>query len=306
MKTTSKQQVNVSKQFASIIKGMQDMQQLRVNKAALMESYPILAEGDNWGNLVLYARDNGVTPMCKHIRIVRTCADVVNILQSRYIDIALTKRYDSMGALKHWRSILNRYCKMEGITWGWSDIKREWSTYIKLLIGNDFDNALRDYNYNSAIIALVNTFAASPEWCDTVVAAIGADMLSMDNPVQFIRNWYTYTDMQGNILVKVPYINKGRDIIATIWEYRVLTRHIASGVVECALRNVKRAFKSGKLERRYTPLKRYTQGELCGEYWSAVINDKGRCVKGDKLDKHTDIASNYTTTLAEYNRELRG
>ena len=289
-----------------IVSGLQTMQDLRSNKNSLFESYPVLAEGDNWSNLVIYAREHGLQPECTHIRPVRTCAEVVSILQHRYIDIARSKRYDNMGALKHWRALINVYCKIDGVTWGWGDIKREWAKYVKLLSDNDFDNALRDYNYNSAITALVNTFATSPEWCDTVVAAIGAELLKMDDPIQFIRNWYTYTDLQGNLLVKVLYINNDRDVITTKWECRTLTRSIASGVVECALRNVKRAFRSGKLDRKYTPLKRYNQGELCGEYWSVATNDKGRVVKGDKLTDYTDVASNYTTTLADYNRELRG
>ena len=280
-----------------IIKGLQTMQDLRNNKTSLFESYPVLAEDNNWNNLVIFARGAGLTPVCNHIRVVRAKYQVINIFVNR--------GYTSVGEVKYLRNLINQYVKVNTVDWDYRGILADWKEYVVTLIDNNYNEALRDYTYNNVLKAIAPLVFDNPKFKEVVVSAIGAGLLNTDNPVQFVRDWYSYTDFEGNLLIPVNYINEDNTIIATRWEHKPLKTNAAQSVFENALRNVKKCFKAGKLGRKFTPLKRVEQGALTGCYWSVIVTDKGQFAKGDKLE-HTGTREEFLTTLAERNKEVRG
>ena len=290
-----------TKQFekfaTGIIKGLQTMEDLRNNKNSLLESYPVLAEGDNWNNLVIFARGAGLTPVCNHIRVVRAKYQVINIFVNR--------GYTSVGEIKYLRTLINQYVKVNTVDWDYRGILADWKDLVKQNTENTLNKALSEYTYNNVLIEVSKLVFNNPTFKEMVVSAIGAGLLNTENPVQFVRDWYSYTDLEGNLLIPVNYINEDNTIIATKWEHKPLKTNVAQSVFENALRNVKKCFKAGKLGRKYTPLKRVACGSLTGQYWSVIIDDKGRFAKGDKLE-HTGTREEFLTTLAERNKEVRG
>lgn len=289
-----------NKQFTKfaegIISGLTTMQDLRNNKSSLFESYPILAENDNWGNLVIYARNKGLMPVCNHIRFTRNKAQFLNILTNR--------GYTSMGEVKYLRPIINKYIKLNNVDYDYKGILQNWKDYVKNLADNDYNQALSDYTYNNIIKEVSKLVFDNPKYKEVVVAAVGANILKIDNPLQFVKDWYSYTDLQGNLLVAVNYINSDNTIIATKWEFKQLTTRTAIPVWENALNNVKRCFKTGRLGKKYTPLKRAEQGSLTGNYWEVVRDDKGRYVKGNKIGNAPEGVI-FSTTLADRNKEVQ-
>ena len=290
-------QKQFEKLATGIVKGLHTMEDLRRNKESLFESYPVLAAGNNWSNLVMFARAEGLTPVCNHVRVARSKAQTLEIFVNR--------GYTAVGEVKYLRSIINQYTKANTVDWDYRGILADWKEYVNTLADNNYTEALRDYTYNNVLKAIAPLVFDNPKFKEIVIASIGAGILKVDNPVNFVKDWYTYTDMQGNLLVPVNYINDDNTIIATRWEYKQLTAKVAQSVFEVALSNVKRCFKAGKMARKFTPLKRADQGALTGKYWAVVVNDKGAFTKGDAIE-HTGMAEDFVTTLAERNKELRG
>ena len=279
-----------------IISGLQTMGDLRNNKKSLFESYPQLAEGDNWNNLVIFAREHGLTPVCNHIRVARSKAQILNTLANR--------GYTSVGEVKYLRTLINLYTKENTVDWDYRNILTDWKEYVNNLIDKDYNEATRDYTYNNILKEVSKLVFNNPKFKEVIVTAIGSGLLNTENPVQFVRDWYSYTDFEGNLLVPVNYINNDNIIIATRWQYKRLTTTVAITTWENALRNVKKCFKAGRLGRKYTPLTRVSCGSLTGQYWSVTIDDKGRFAKGDKM-KYDGVIEEFTTTLAERNKEVR-
>lgn len=288
-----------AKQFTKfatgIISGLSTMQDLRNCKSSLFETYPQLQEGDNWARLLKFGKDNGLQPACNHIRTPRTLQEVVNIL--------LNRGYNNVGQLKYLRTLVNMYLKEVTQEWNYKSLLNEWRKVVNTLADKDFETATRDYNYNNTLKAIADLVFDNNEFRDVVVTAIGAGLLNVDNPVKFVQNWYTYTDINGNLLVKVPYINDNVNVIANIWGVRELKRNIAQACFENALRNVKKAFKAGRTGRKYEPLKRYTIGDLTGEFYAVAINEKGRYCKGDAIEYSGKCSEEFKTTLAEFNKQ---
>lgn len=289
-----------TKQFekfaTGIIEGLQTMEDLRNNKKSLFESYPVLVEEDNWSNLVIFARGAGLTPVCNHIRVARNKYQVLNILANR--------GYTSVGEVKYLRSLINQYTKENTVDWDYRGILADWKEYVNNLADKDYNEATRDYTYNNILKEVSKLVFNNPTFKEVVVSAIGAGVLNTENPVQFVKDWYSYADFEGNLLVPVSYINEENTIIATKWEYKRLTTTVAITTWENALRNVKKCFKAGRLGSKYTPLKRVHHGALTGLYWSAVVDDKGRFAKGDKME-YDGFREEFGTTLAERNKEGR-
>lgn len=279
-----------------IISGLTTMQDLRNNKPSLFESYPILAENDNWDNLVIYARNKGLTPVCNHIRVTRNKAQFLNILTNR--------GYKSMGEVKYLRPIINQYIKDNKVDYDYKGILQSWKEFVTTLADNDYSQALSDYTYSNIIKEVSKLVFDNPKYKEVVVTAVGANILKIDNPLQFVKDWYSYTDLQGNLLVAVNYINEDNTIIATKWEFKQLTTKVAISVWENALNNVKRCFRAGRLGKKYTPLKRAEQGSLTGNYWEVVKDDKGRYIKGNKIG-NTPEGVIFSTTLADRNKEVQ-
>ena len=293
---TTMTQKQFTKFATGLIGGLQTMEDLRNNKSSLFESYPVLAEGDNWDNLVIFAREHGLTPVCNHIRVARSKEQVLNLLANR--------GYTSIGEIKYLRTLINLYTKVNIVEWDFRLILKDWKEYIKTLTDNNYNEALRDYTYNNVLKAIAPLVFDNPKFKEIVMASIGAGILKTDNPVDFVRDWYTCTDLQGNLLVPVNYINGDNTIIATKWEYKQLTAKVAQSVFEVALSNVKRCFKAGKMGRKFTPLKRAEQGTLTGQYWSVTIDNKGRFAKGDKME-YNGVIEEFETTLADRNKEVK-
>ena len=279
-----------------IISGLQTMQDLRNNKQSLLESYPQLTEGDNWNNLVTFARGAGLTPVCNHIRVARNKAQILNILANR--------GYTSVGEVKYLRNLINKYTKANTVDWDFRGILADWKEYVKNLADNEYNEALRDYTYNNILKVVAPLVFDNPKFKEIIIASVGAGILKIDNPISFVRDWYSYTDFAGNLLVPVNYINDNNTIIATKWGYKQLTTSVAVTTWENALRNVKRCFKAGKLGRKFTPLKRAEQGSLTGQYWEVVVNDKGLFAKGNKIE-YDGIRDEFSVTLTDRNRAVR-
>lgn len=277
-----------------IISGLATMQDLRNNKASLFESYPVLAEGENWSNLVIFAREKGLTPVCNHIRVARNKQQVLNILAYR--------GYTSVGEVKYLRALINQYTKINSVDWDYRGILADWKEYVTELVDKDYNEATRDYTYNNILKEVSKLVFNNPKFKEVIVAAIGAGLLNTENPVQFVKDWYSYTDFEGNLLVPVNYINNDNIIIAARWQYKRLTTTVAISTWETALRNVKKCFKAGRLGRKYTPLKRVSCGSLTGQYWSVIVDDKGRFAKGDKME-YDGVIEEFETTLADRNKE---
>lgn len=288
-----------AKQFTKfatgITSGLSTMQELRDNKSSLFETYPQLQEGDVWARLLKFGKENGLQPGCSHIRTPRTLQEVVNIL--------LNRGYNNVGQLKYLRGLINLYLKEVTQEWNYKKLLNEWRKMVKTLADKDFETATRDYNYNNTLKAISNLVFNNAEFKGVIVASIGAGLLDINNPVKFVQNWYTYTDINGNLLVKVPYINDNADIIANVWTVRELKRNIAQSCFENALRNVKKAFKAGRTGRKYEPLKRYTIGDLTEEFYAVVINEKGRYCKGDAIEYSGKCSKEFKTTLVEFNKQ---
>lgn len=290
-----------TKQFerfaTGIISGLQTMQNLRNNKNSLFESYPVLADGDNWSNLVAFARGAGLTPVCNHIRVARGKHQVLNILANR--------GYTSVGEVKYLRKLINLYTKLNHVDWDSRGLLDSWKEYINTLADANYNEALRDYTYNNVLKAIAPLVFDNPKFKEVVIASIGAGILKTDNPINFVKDWYTCTDLEGNLLVPVNYINNDNTLIATKWEYKQLTAKVAQSVFEVALSNVKRCYKAGKMDRKFTPLKRASQGALTGNYWTVVVDDKGRFVKGEKVVYNSGTSAEFLTTLADRNKEVK-
>ena len=289
-----------NKQFTKfaegILKGFNTMQDLRSYKTSLFDTEPALKEGNNWNDLIIFARGAGLQPECNHIRVARSKAQVLEVFVKR--------GYTSVGEVKYLRKLINLYVKSNTVDWDFKDILADWKEIVKQGVEDTFDAALSEYTYNNVLKEVSKLVFNNPTFKEVVVSAIGAGLLNLDNPVQFVRNWYSYTDFEGNLLVPVNYINKDHTIIATRWEFKKLSTSNSITIWENALRNVKRCFKAGKLGNKYTPLKRAAQGSLTGNYWNVVVDEKGRYVKGDRIE-YAGIAKDFDTTLADRNKEVK-
>lgn len=279
-----------------IVSGLNTMQDLRNSKNSLFESYPVLKEDNSWDNLVIFARGAGLQPACNHIRVARSKAQI--------LDIFVKRGYTSVGEIKYLRTLVNLYVKSNTVDWDFRSILADWKKIVKQSSEDTFNAALSEYTYNNVLKEVSKLVFNNSTFKEVVISAIGAGLLNLDNPVKFVRDWYSYADFEGNLLVPVSYINEDNTIIATRWEFKKLSTSNSITIWENALRNVKRCFKSGKLGSKYTPLKRVAQGSLTGNYWSAVIDEKGRYIKGDKIE-YIGIAKDFVTTLADRNKEVK-